>query len=370
MNNWEIELENSSFFDAPILHIDHSLLSKEIEIYKNLIFSPNNLEQIYFVDNCDLKTILLIKNLLTISDYVDNSKIEKYVLVKLKDNEIDSLINMSYEAPENWNLPYLTKDEDFFLTNMPNLRLVSSFIDEFKDSELSPLEIVMKVYDNIKLFNYDEKFKSNIPEIIKNRCTDSMGFNQLFSYTLDRLGFKTYLGDVTTDTNSLITLVSICDNKYGVDGIYLFNPSDDNLPKEKYKKDIRRINYNFFGLNFFFLNNLNYNFKYKKILGILSLDNYDYAKEKEEICKDADILKEEDKIIKIFNLSFEDLYKKLKNSKNLDIDTIIKINDILYSGKDEKYNEYLEYNYNNRKDELFKKNKEEELKDYINYEKN
>ena len=104
MNNWDNDLEYS-FFDTPILHIDHSLLSNEIEVYKNLIFSPNNLEQVYFIDKCDFRTIMLIKNLLTISDYIDNSKIEEYVLVNLEKNEINSLINTSYENPENWHLP-------------------------------------------------------------------------------------------------------------------------------------------------------------------------------------------------------------------------------------------------------------------------
>lgn len=370
MNNWEVDLESSAFFDAPILHIDHSLLSKEIEVYKNLIFSQNNLEQIYFVDNCDLKTILLIKNLLTISDYIDNSKIEEYVLINLNKDEFELLVNAPYENPENWHLPYLVKDDDFYLTNIPNLRLIESFINEFNENDFSPLEIVMKIYDKVKLFNYDDNIKSNIPEIIKSKCADSNGLNQVFSYILDKLNFKTFLIEVESDSNSLVTLVLVDDKKYNINGIYLFDPSEDNLPKEKYKKDIRRINYNFFGVNFFSLNNLNYEFRYKKLFGILAIDNYDCAKEKEEICKDSDILKEKEKVIKIFNLSFDELYNKLKNSNTIDIDIIIKINDVLYKEKDEKYNEYLKYNYNSRKEELFKKNTEEELNDYINLVKN
>ena len=72
-----------AYFDVQNLSIDHSLSSKEIEQYKDLIFSPNGLRQVYFKDSCDLKTILLIKNLLTISDYIDNFKVEKYVLINL-----------------------------------------------------------------------------------------------------------------------------------------------------------------------------------------------------------------------------------------------------------------------------------------------
>ena len=228
----------------------------------------------------------------------------------------------------------------------------------------------MKVYDKIKLFNYDDKLDLKIPEIIQKKSSNGAGLNKLFSYTLDKLGYKTYLGEIVTDIDSLITLVEVKDSKYNINGIYLFDPSMDNLPKEKYKKDIRGINYNFFGVNISSFNDLNYDFKFKKILSILSIDNFDYAKEKEEICKDKDSLKEKENILNKFNLSFDDLYKKMWDSKKIDVDTIININDVLYPTKQEKYNDYLKYNYNSRKDELFKKNTEEELKEYINFEKN
>ena len=369
MYNLENELDYS-FFDEPILHIDHSLLSEEIEVYKSLIFSPNNITQIYFKDKCDLKTVLLIKNLLTISDYIDNSEIEKFMLLNLNDDEINSLINMSFKNPEKWNLPYLVLNDDFYLTNIPNLRLINTFINNFKDSDLSPLEVVMKVYDKVKEINYDDNSKYNIPEILKNNSASSSGFNQLFTFCLNKLGYKTYLGEINMDSDSLISLVEIKDDKYGIDGIYLFDPSMDSLPHDKYKKDIRGINYNYFGLNLFSLNNLNYDFKFKKVLSLLSIENYDYAKEKESICKDKDILKDEESITRAFSLSFEELYNKLKRSKSIGIDTIVMVNDRLYPEKNEKYNEYLKYNYNSRKDELFEKNTEEELKDYINLVKN
>ena len=51
------------YFDVQNLLIDHSFSNEEIDNYKDLIFSPNSLRQIYFKGSCDLKTIELIKDL-------------------------------------------------------------------------------------------------------------------------------------------------------------------------------------------------------------------------------------------------------------------------------------------------------------------
>ena len=79
--------EYFAYFDIQNLSIDHPLSFKEIEEYKNLIFTPNGIKQIYFKDKCDLKTILMLKNILTISDYVDNFQVEKYVLLDLSEED-------------------------------------------------------------------------------------------------------------------------------------------------------------------------------------------------------------------------------------------------------------------------------------------
>ena len=355
-----------AYFDVQNLSIDHSLSFKEIEQYKDLIFSPNGLKQIYFKDNCDLKTILLIKNLLTISDYIDNFKVEKYVLIDLKNEEYNTLINEKYEYPVTWKVPIEKDDDNIILTDIPKIRIINTFIEKLK-GDYSSIEQVMKVYDTIKLFDYDEENEFQYPDIIRNKKTNSKGMNKLFSYILNKLGYKTFVGRIKNkDEESYISLVEIKDNKYKLDGIYLFDPSMDTLSKEKYlKEDVRKINYNFFGLNLLTMNRLIYHDQLEGILSILSLEDIDYATEKEEICKDNTILKEERKILDIFNLSFNELYEKIKNTKQISVDKILKISDELYKDKKEKYNDYLKNNYNSRKEELFEKNTDEELKDYI-----
>ena len=130
----------------------------------------------------------------------------------------------------------------------------------------------------------------------------------------------------------------------------------DSLSKDKYlKEDVRKINYNFFGLNIMTMNRSKYNDNLSGILSLLSLEDIEYAEEKMEICQDKSILRESQKITNRFNLSFSDLYNRLKNTKQISVEKIVKINDVLYPDKQEKYNEYLISNYTSRKDELFEK---------------
>ena len=356
-----------AYFDVQNLSIDHSLSSKEVEEYKDLIFSPNGLKQIYFKDKCDLKTILLIKNLLTISDYIDNYKVEKYVLLDLSDEDYNTLLNETYEYPNTWKLPCEFENDNIVLLDIPKIRLIDTFVKKLKDEELSSAEQLMKVYDTIKLFDYDKEADERYHNIIKNKKASSKGMNKLFSYALRKLGYKTFVGKVKNeDGESFVTLVELKDKKYKLDGIYLFDPSMDSLSKDKYlKEDVRKINYNFFGLNIMTMNRSKYNDNLSGILSLLSLEDIEYAEEKMEICQDKSILRESQKITNRFNLSFSDLYNRLKNTKQISVEKIVKINDVLYPDKQEKYNEYLISNYSSRKDELFEKNVDEELEEFI-----
>ena len=56
MNVLELEKDEEifSYFDVQNLSVNHKSTPEDIEQYKDLIFSPNSLHQVYFKDDCDL----------------------------------------------------------------------------------------------------------------------------------------------------------------------------------------------------------------------------------------------------------------------------------------------------------------------------
>ena len=364
--------EDNSFmyFDVQNLSIDHSLTSKEIERYKDLIFSPNSLQQIYFKGNCDLKTIEVIKSLLTISEYVDDSKIDKYILLDLDTEKKNKILDDVYEHPDKWQLPYETEDDCFTLTDIPTYRTMNQYINKLIDKELSPIEQVMKIYDQVKLMDFEANDSMDLlTDIIMKKKTNSYGMNKLFSYVLNLLGYNTIMG--VTEKNDFFTFVDIKDSKYDLDGIYVFDPSMDYLSREDYSKDsVRRINYNYFGNTLDSLNRVVYDEKPVGILAILSIDDKDFSVEKAENIKSNKLLREKEKILKTFNLDYKGLYDRINNTKRIDVDKIISINDVLYDEKKENYNHVLKENYLTRKKELFNKDTQEELDEIVLEENN
>ena len=376
MNVLGLEKEEDvlTYYDVQNLSIDHPLTADDIEEYKDLIFSPNSLHQIYFKDDCDVKSIQLIKDLLTISDYVDDSLIDKIILLKLSKKELQALLMDKFENPETWTLPYDYENDSFYLTDLPRLRMLKSYIKKINVDNLSPLEKVMKVYDIVKLLDYDNSNKEEtLPDIVLSGKASSDGFNKLFAYILDNLGFKTYLGRIKTSEGDSysITLVDIVDKEYGYDGIYAFDPSMDTLPKNKYEKtDVRRVNYNFFGLPLEHMTRLSYGDKLDGILSVLAIDDTDYAVEKLNVSKSNRLLKEKEKVLETFEMPLKKLHMTLKKSSPIDISTIIRINQRLYDNKIDNYEELLKDNYETRKEELFSKNPIEELEEMIQEETN
>ncbi len=358
------------YLDVQNLSIDHSLTIPEIEKCKDLIFSPNNLQQIYFKDKCDSKTIEVIKSLLAISDYIDDSKIEKYILIDLNQEEKEKILSDVYENPSTWQLPYELDDDRFALTDVPTYRTMNLFISKLLNKELSCIEQIMRIYDGIKIMDFESNDNHDLlTEIIMKKKTNSYGMNKLFSYILNVLGYSTFMG--VTDKGDFITLVDVKDEKYNVDGIYVFDPSMDNLSKEDYSKEsVRRINYNFFGNTLDSLNRVTYGERLSGILAIVSIDDRDFSIEKIDNIRDSRMLKEKERFLNAFNMNYRELYDRIHSTKRIDVDTIISIVDVLYKDKKENYDYVLKENFLSRKKELFNKNTQEELEETIKEENN
>jgi len=364
------------YFNVQNISFDHPLTVSELEEFKTIIFSLNNLQQIYFKGTIDVDSIETIKNLLAISGFVDDSLVEKYVVKIFSRNDMNRILSSNYDNPDTWHVAYDVNDNSFSLADIPKCRGFYTYIDRINllsnIEELSDFEKLLRVYDIVKMYDYSyDNSNISLPTIVDNNSANSYGFNKLFSFILNNLGFSTFVGrEKDSDGNiSYVTVVDVKDDKYNVDGIYLFDPSMDSLPKETYKSDdIRRINYNYFGLN---LSDIDYSLYGDSLigaLGILSINDFDYSLEKKNLNRDSIISKEFFEINRAFPLKYKDLYERISSSVPISFDTIsLAIENIYGENKNvEDYYSLIRENYESRKGELFSLKTEEVLSKLLN----
>ncbi len=376
LDSFEYDENLVEFFDIQNLYFDHPLSIDELDELKEVLFNFSNLSQIYFKEDCDLKSIEKVKNLLIMSSTIKDSKIEKIVTCNLKDSELYKFVSSNFQNPESWTISYYHDGANFYVDSIPNVRELLTYLRKIKNlvikEELSPLEKVMRVYDIVKLINYEESDKNyTFPEIIMNNKSNAKGFNKLFNYILKYINIDAFLSTtLDKDGNkNYINLVRIVDNKYNINGYYLFDPSMDSLPKEVYKENLRIINYNYFGIK---LEDFNLN-KYKDtltgVLSILSINNYDYAKERLMAQKGLKIKRELNKFLTQFNDNLDNIYNDIHKCNDIDIKLIKTLLKNVYDGimKDD-FIKMIKSNYLERKKELFDPSIRDEFKKMLDIE--
>lgn len=371
----EINSPTFDYFNIQNIAFDHPLSENEIEEFKNLVFSPNNLHQIYFKGTIDTKSIEAVKNLLSISGFVDDRKVEKYIVANLDREDINELLDSTYENPTTWQISYDKDGRGYILSDIPRCRTFYSYIDRIKNSleieELSDFEKVLKVYNIVKLFEYVDDVKGKyldlLTSIVVSNKASSLGFNKLFSYILRELGFKSFVGKVKSKDGdiSFVTIADIKDCKYEIDGVYLFDPSMDTLPKSTYKNEnIRMINYNYFGLILDDISYSSYDDMLIGILGIISINDFEYSKDKLESSNSLELSRELTSLEAAFSMSFNELHSRINSSNPIPFDVTFDAIQNIYKGSCDvpNYDELLKENYKTRKKELFFPKTEEILK--------
>ena len=372
----EIRDEQLVFFDIQNLSFDHPLSFDEVKNFQELIFSLNNLSSIYFKEGIDLDSIIKIKNLITMSGVKDEN-IEKIVTTKLSEDDLYRLVFDNYENPYTWKIAYEREDNNYLLETIPKCREFLTYLSRIdllmSKEKLSNLEKILRIYDIVKLLEYnDDEGNRTLPDIIIDNKSNSNEYNRLFSYILKKINIDSFLGKIKTKDNkeSFITMVYVNDDKYQLDGFYLFDPSMDSLPKKIYKDDIRMINYNYFCLK---LEDISYS-KYKDsligALSILSVPDIDYSVERKKSNNNSNIEKEFTNMMDIFDMDYNEIHNKAFNTRNITINDITKLLENVYGEIDSpKYLEMIKHNYKERKNELFNIKPEEEFNNILNSNK-
>ena len=344
------------------LDLSTPLSTDTLEEIKKMVFSVNTLVQVTFRDKILVKDIETIKHVLELSPMINDSSVEKLVLRDNSKEEVKELLSFSYQNPDSWKLSYNYKDGTYQITSLPNYRVMEEYINiviSSIDKSLSPLEKIKEVYDFVKLLDLSNSSSDRLPDIIKTRKTNSLGFNNLFKEILSRMGINTYIVPIKREGTEYVSMIYIEDSKYDADGFYFFDPASDSLPKSLYKNEaFRKINYNFFALTINqILNTINGKDKFLGAIENFTSSSYDYVLRK---IRDIDRVELEH----IFNMDLLGIYslslktKKIKEDKllNLLINTLHKEDFITM---DRNIEQLIISNYRLRKEDLFKKEREE-----------
>lgn len=347
------------------LSFDHPLSDSELSDLINLLASPINLSQIYFKDDIDIASIEKVKLLLEGLPTIDDAKIEKYILKKIDENDDMILSNMSFLNIDTWNIAYSKDENRCSITTMAKYRKIKEWFNEsrcLKNSENNFNE-VLKMYDRVKLFDYDGKSKyGRLPEIISEGKANSYGYNLLFKELLNMNNVPAILVKVNVDNEiNYVTLAHLKDKENDIDGLYIFDPSSDTISKDQYRNNLaRRINYNFFGIKLDKFLKQKSNIKEEGILKVLTAPNsfeFEYLLTQYNERNGCNEIRE---IERVFKTKPKDFYNKLHDTMEIESDIMFgKISNRLaqynIAGIDKDlFDKTVIENYMLRDNELFK----------------
>jgi len=314
------------------LSFDHPLSNIELLELQNLLISNISLGQIYFKDDVDIDTIEKVKLLLEGFPNINDASIEKYIMKDISNNDKDKIIDMNFLNIDSWNISY-TKDENkYFITSISKYRKIEEWFKslsyELDSYDLSLLDKVCFLYDKVKILEFDSNTKyDRIPEIISDNRATAYGYNLIFKEVLKLCGVSSIIGKISNiDEDNYVTLAIIDDKKYGLSGIYAFDPSMDTIFKDQYKNNFaRKMNYNFFGLTVNKLNKIYTKRSMQGFLKALSSDDINEFNHTINLCKIKNDVEEINMLEKTFDMSLKDIYNKSRSTSEIPPDTIISI---------------------------------------------
>lgn len=179
-----------------------------------------------------------------INEIKQNSDAEVIYIRNGEINDLDKLEKLkekfsSKEIILNWD------NELIFIDDLIKVRYMLDYFKSLMDG-LSTLEIVTLAYDIAKSNNYKEYSVKHtqksraLGDIVNNNYIVCVGFVKLFNRILKESGLQCFelslVLDGKTKVNHSRSIVKIVDEKYGVDGLFVFDPTFDSADKKHYLK--------------------------------------------------------------------------------------------------------------------------------------
>ena len=208
-------------------------------ILKQAVAAGGQIPRIKVTYNGDIDE--LISKINSIEDL--NSKVVIYISNEINDINHLNKLKETYHDKEiviNWN------NELSFIDDVISAVYMIDYYKSVIDDNLSSLEKVTMAYDIVKSHYYKEynvknTMKSrNITEMVNNDCIVCRGYVNIFNRLLREMGVNASFLDLSLKSDDKVVVehsrsfVHLTDEKYGIDGYFVFDPTWDSIGKEHY----------------------------------------------------------------------------------------------------------------------------------------
>lgn len=227
---------------------DCRVLDKYNEEYLNCLYASYK-ERVYDLNNSFFSCYISENDHIFIDiDTIENFNLLKEFINKIKNIEIvikvsddekvfNFISSLNEDEVDNVYINYQFSSENASVKDYKNMiSKIHDLVYTIKSLNLSELETVMVVYDIVKANEYKKKSSVDpsltraVHNVVLGDGCVCAGFSNYFNFLLSELGIKSY--PVILDYDNKVTrhqrsIMYINDKKYGVEGIYMFDPTYD-----------------------------------------------------------------------------------------------------------------------------------------------
>lgn len=249
--NNKLVLFFDGFDDCYILdEYDEQYLNNLYVSYKEKIYRLGNYLFSCFINSINEKNHILIdtdtiENFDLLKEFIDKIKnIEIVIKVSNTEKVFDFITSLNEDEVNNVYINYQFNSDNASVKEYKNMIFkINSLVNTIKMLNLSELETIMVVYDVVKSNEY-KKIPDALPSatrtvhnvVLGDGCVCA-GFSNYFNFLLNELGIKSYpiiLDYNNRNSRHQRSIVHIKDEKYGVEGMYMFDPTYDCKKDDKF----------------------------------------------------------------------------------------------------------------------------------------
>ena len=232
------EFSNFNYYDYIISQFENSV--------KRIYITDKN-KTMYFKENINLFDVKKINALISIikKQKKDIKLVFRMPLEEIQTELLQQISDLEYVEFESGCKLTSMSGKEMLLIN----KTLDLFVEDIKSSNLSPYERYIAIYNIVKSFKkYKEHDKSgdqsrSIYLILQNEYMVCVGYAELLHVLLKRVGIDSVKYGWHEGQHAL-NYVRIDDNKYGINGIFKSDSTNDNEIIDPINQDYELINLN------------------------------------------------------------------------------------------------------------------------------